>query len=299
MMLKRYSQPAYYTFESLSRLDGLVHAVFTRWGGVSNPPFASLNVSLAVGDDPAAVAENRRRVATAMGVSLDNLVMAQQVHGSEVAVIGPEYLKRPLLAPAIPDQPDPARLPLTIPSADALVTNVPGLALCLHFADCVPIILGDPEHRAVGLVHAGWRGTLEGIAQRTVQAMMRAFGTRPAALWAAIGPSIGPCCYTIDAQRAAMVQAAFPWWQEVLTLSPFRTTPGNASPSLRAEANLKRISFDLWTANRRQLLEMGLLPNHIEVASICTACSTADFYSYRAEGRKTGRFAVAACLVVG
>jgi len=289
-MLKHHSQPAYYTFKGLSQMDGLIHAVFTRWGGVSNPPFATLNVSLAVGDDPAAVAENRRRVAAAMGVAVSNLVMARQVHGSEVAVIGPEYLKRPPTMTSVNGPPGPVEADPAMPSADALVTNVPGLALCLHFADCVPIILSDPEHGAVGLVHAGWRGTLEGIARRTVQTMMRAFGTRPAALWAAIGPAVGPCCYTIDDQRADLVRASFPWWPEVLvTPASGMTTEDETSPGAKGGSNS---IFNLWEANRRQLEEVGLLPDRIEVAGICTACATADFYSYRAEGGRTGRFAV-------
>jgi YfiH family protein len=265
----------YYRFANLAACDNLVHAVSTRLGGVSRGHLATLNLSYSVGDDPAAVVENRQRLSAALGLALDDWVAAHQVHGARVALVGAAERGRG----ARPDTSQTVQCigarqhTSALPETDALITAQPGLLLNLRLADCAPIFLFDPAHHAVGLAHAGWRGTVANVAAATVQAMAAAFGSRPGDLRAGIGPAIGPCCYAIGADVARQVQAALPWAAEVLAERPDNS-----------------LHLDLWEANRRALLAAGLRPEHIEVAALCPACHTAEFYSHRAERWRTGRF---------
>lgn len=234
--------------------DGiLVQGIFTRRGGVSRGPWKGPNVGHAAGDEWRAVEANRIRICRALNIPRQALTTAQQVHGVHIAHVRPEGLGR------------------TFPATDGLVTNVPGIALMLHFADCVPLLFFDPRHLAVGLAHAGWRGTLAGIANRMAEAMDSAFGSRPEDLMAGIGPAIGPCCYEVGHGLARRVQAQFPQWPDLIHWQ-------KGAPY-----------FDLWLANRRQLEAAGV--RSIAMAECCTACHVEEFYSYRAEGGQTGRFA--------
>ncbi|PID74116.1 MAG: multicopper polyphenol oxidase [Desulfobacterales bacterium] len=165
--------PVWFTHPGLGRMPGVRHGFFTRIGGVSPPPFASLNISRGGGDDPACVRENRLRVQAAMGN--DRLFFIRQVHGTGVAVIRKN---------------DP--VPEEAPEADAVITNRRNLNLVIQTADCQPVLLYDPKRRAAGAVHAGWRGSVADIAGVTVGEMKRVFGTDPADLAACIGPSLGP-----------------------------------------------------------------------------------------------------------
>ena len=251
----------YYQFESLERFGKrgkLQHGVFTRLGGVSAPPFATLNTGHTVGDDPAAVAENYRRICGALGVDATSIASGYQVHGVDVAVIGPQ---------------DSGHVR---PSTDVLVTNQPNIPLMQRFADCTPLVLYDPVRRALGLAHAGWRGTVRRVAIEAVRAMGRAFGCRPADIVAGVGPSIGPCCYEIG-QVAGQIRKAFPNGDRWLVVQ-------------RSGA----VHLDLWSANLQHLQAMGI--RQVEVAGLCTACHTEEFFSHRAERGHTGRFGVLAML---
>ena len=245
----------YYRFANLAPYGEVVHGVFTRLGGVSASPFVSLNVGRSVGDDPRAVEANHGLIYQALSISPDDIATAHQVHSSRVAVVGVGERGR------------------AIPGTDALVTGAPGVALMLRFADCVPIALYDPVKRVVGLVHAGWRGTVQGIARRAVLAMVEAYGSRPADIVAGIGPSIGPCCYQIGRNVVQLVREAFADW-----------------PSLLRRQGDGSFHFDLWEANRQQLAQVGV--GEIEVAGVCTACHNDEFFSHRADGPRTGRFGV-------
>jgi len=234
--------------------DGiLMQGVFTRQGGVSRGPWMGLNVGYRVGDELRAVEANHIHICRALHIQRQALTTAQQVHGVHVAQVRPEALGG------------------AFPATDGLVTNVPGVALMLRFADCVPLLLFDPRHLAVGLAHAGWQGTLGGIANRMAETMESAFGSRPEELMAGIGPAIGPCCYKVGRELAARVQAQFPQWPDLIHWQ-------DGSPY-----------FDLWLANRRQLEAAGV--RSIAMAERCTACHVEEFYSHRAEGGHTGRFA--------
>lgn len=250
----------YYQFAGLARHHGLRHAIFTRHGGVSRPPWDTLNVGRAVGDSPAAVEENHRRICASLEVRREDIATAYQVGGAHVGVVNGDHQGT------------------VTPATDALVTATPGVALMLRFADCLPILLYDPIQRALGLVHAGWRGTIARVAQQAARAMVAAFNCRPEDLVAGIGPGIGPCCYQVGDEVAAAVRAAFPAGDSLLIRQP------DGSHHL-----------DLWAANAWQLREMGV--GTVEVAGLCTACRTDEFFSHRGEGGRTGRFAAVALLL--
>lgn len=246
--------------EAWASLD-VIHAISDRHGGVSAPPYGSLNLGLHVGDDEQAVLENRRRFAHALNVDADALVVGEQVHGTTVAVVTAEQRGRGAM--------DRAN---ALPGVDALVTDVPGVVLFGLFADCVPVLLYDPRRRVVGLAHAGWKGTVGRIAQRTVRMLADAFGTRPADCHAAIGPAIGPCCFEVGEEVADRFRAA--------------------NPELVLEST-DRPRVDLWEANACQLREAGIAPERISVARLCTRCLQAVFFSHRGDGGRTGRMAAA------
>lgn len=241
--------------EVLERM-GVPHAVFGRLGGTSLSPFDSLNTGHTVGDAPEAVAANMARIARALGVALEDLVTARLVHGAQVAVVGPQDRGR------------------VVPSTDALITASPEVVLFLRFADCVPLLLFDARTGAVGLGHAGWKGTVEGIATAMVEAMRQAFGSRPEEVVGALGPAIGPCCYAIGPDVEALV----------------RQRLSHMAGEVLGTRN-GRVHLDLWEANRRQLLEAGV--GQIEVSGVCTACRRDLFFSHRGDGGRTGRFGVA------
>ena len=243
---------AYYTFDSLRDNGTLVHAISTRHGGVSPAPFATLNLSRYIGDDPANVAHNLGRLHDALGLDDRATISASQAQADEVVIVGA------------------AQRGTVVQHVDALVTNEPNVPLLLRYADCVPILFYDPIHRAIGVVHAGWRGTVLKIAAKTVQKMIDAFGTHPRDLIACIAPSIGPCCYTIGDEVIKRVRESFDNADELL-----HSTNGH-------------IHFDLWQANAHQLRQLGV--EQIEIAQLCTAHHTDDFFSYRAENKVTGRF---------
>ncbi|MDQ7857531.1 MAG: peptidoglycan editing factor PgeF [Armatimonadota bacterium] len=236
------------------RRFGASHAFTTRTGGVSVAPFETLNLGRGVGDDPDAVRTNRARALAALGRSPDDHVEAAQVHGAAAATV------------------DRRHRGATIPAVDILISADPAVVLAMHGADCVPLLLLDPVRGAVAAVHAGWRGAASDAAGAAVRAMARACGTEPAALLAAIGPAIGPCCYEVDGPVFDRFHA-WPWRDEVF----HATGPG-------------RWQFDLWQAIRRQLLAAGLRDGAVATVGLCTACHSALFYSHRRD-RRTGRTA--------
>ena len=255
MERKRENGLVYYQFEQLAQLDGVKHAVFTRRGGVSSPPFDSLNVGSTVGDDPNSVAANRVRMAEALGLREEDSQTTWQVHGA-VVVTAAE-------GPPIGDLP---------PKADGIITDQADVPLVMRFADCVPLIFYDPVRRVVGLAHAGWRGTVAGIGPATVRAMAETYGSRPEDIFAGVGPSIGPCHYEVGPEVVAQVREAF----------------GSTQGLVEAGTESHGPHLDLWEANRRALEKSGV--RRIGVSGLCTACHTHEFFSHRAEAGRTGRF---------
>ncbi len=252
-----------YRFENLDVCCGIQHGVFTRLGGVSAKPFDSLNVGATVGDDLKNVHVNRERMAQAMGVQGKDTYTTWQVHGADVLVVRGN---RP--QPWPPEQ------------ADAIITTECGRPLVMRFADCVPLIFCDPVRHVIALAHAGWRGTVMGVGPTTVETMRDAFGCRPEDIVVGIGPSIGPCCYQVGPEVVSQVRGAFSSVDGLIH---------------RHDRNGCKPYFDLWAANRRALEDVGV--RQIELAGMCTACHTHEFYSHRADQGKTGRFGV--LIVIG
>ena len=242
----------YYQFENLG--DGLTQAVFTRRGGLSPEPWAELNIGGTVGDNLDRVRENRQRALAALGRDPGSVYDVWQVHGVNVAIA---------------EEPRPPEMPH--PEADIILTNSPGITLLMRFADCVPVLLHDPICKVIGIAHAGWMGTVLGAARIAVETMQAHFGSNPADVRAAIGPSIGPDHYKVGPDVVAQVRQAFR--EEASRLLSERTGS---------------IYFDLWAANRLALEQAGV--KQIELAGLCTACHIEDWYSHRAEQGRTGRF---------
>ena len=257
------------TFAHLAALPGLAHAVSTRAGGVSAGPFAALNLGLHVGDDPAAVLENRARLCATLGLSLEDIVVGAQVHGGEVAVVGRADRGR-----GARDHAD------AVPGVDALVNDAPGVGLLVLAADCVPLVLVDPVRGAVGVAHAGWRGVAVGVAGRAVGAMAAAFGCAPRDLRAGIGPAIGAADYVVGPDVVAALG---------------RGWGAAAGAWLGADAAGRR-TLDLAGAVRDQLVGAGLDARHVATMPHSTAADTARFYSHRAEGGRTGRLGALVAL---
>jgi YfiH family protein len=252
MQQKTHRALVYYQFANLSGRAGLAHGIFTRLGGHSPPPWDSLNTGHSVGDDPEVVEANRALMYEALGVCREDVVTPHQVHSRIVCVV---------------DERDRGQV---LSETDALVTATPGVMLMLRFADCVPILLYDPVRRAAGLAHAGWRGTVANMAGAAVQTMVDELGCCSENLMAGIGPSIGPCCYEVGADVAEAASSAFP----------------GADDLLEPRSN-GRWHLDLWAVNRRQLTAAGV--QRVEVAGVCTACRTDEWFSHRAERGRTGR----------
>ncbi len=250
MQQHRVNSLAYYTFESLD--DKVTHAISTRHGGVSPAPFDTLNLSVTAGDAPSNVNSNVKLLHEALALDIPATVTASQAQADKIAIV------------------DASHRGMWIQNVDALITNQRHLPLLLRYADCVPILLHDPTHRAIAIVHAGWRGTAAQVVAKSIRAMQQAFGTRTQDVIACIGPSIGPCCYAIGQDVISQIRTAFSNADSLLTKQ-------NGSTHL-----------DLWQANAMQLLELGV--EQIEIAKICTADHTDEFYSWRAENKNTGRF---------
>lgn len=246
---------AYYRFSSLEH-PSLVQAVFTRLGGASSVPFDGLNVGLSVGDEPTAIEHNSTLIYKAFGIQANQVITSHQVHGVNVSRV------------------DNNAGGTVIADTDAMVTDRAGVYLFMRFADCVPIVLWDPIHSAVALVHAGWQGTLKQIIKAAVDRMVTEYNTQPDVLRAGIGPAIGPCCYQVGPEVVAKVQETLPDAPGILSQ---QTANGHAY-------------LDLWAANRIQLARCGV--RQIEVAGKCTCCHQDEFYSHRGSGGRTGRFAV-------
>ncbi len=243
-----------FLFADHLRAAGIPHAFTTRNGGWSRGPFSSLNLGRGVGDDAATVERNRAAVLRALDLDSRHHVEAMQVHGATVAVVGSA---------------DAGRI---LEGADGLITADADVVLAVHAADCVPVLLADLRHGVVAAIHSGWRGTAAGIVPQAVALMRDRFGSAAAEILAAIGPSIGPCCYEVDEPVIGQLRR-WAWWEQVIL------------PNARG-----RWQLDLRAAIRRQLVACGVSEGHVDALELCTSCRPALFFSYRREGT-TGRMA--------
>lgn len=239
----------------------------TRLGGVSAPPYTSLNLGTHVGDDLTHVVENRRRLLEAAGSSLDRSVWCRQVHEATVAVVGEHDAGRG--ARSDDD---------VVDGTDAMVTTATDLTLLVMVADCVPVAVADPVRGAIGVAHAGWRGTVAHVTRRTVEVMVGELGCEAEDLVAVVGPSIGPDAYEVGPEVVEQAEEAFPGG-------------GVVAPAADGKGH-----FDLWRANHLDLVAAGVRPDRIEVAARSTVAEPDLFFSARGAPDPTGRFAVGATL---
>jgi YfiH family protein len=242
-----------YHFPALSKEAGLRHAVYTRRGGVSQPPYDNLNTGYGVGDEEERVTTNLLIIRKSMEAR--DLLYMNQVHGTNVLVF---------------DREEGVASGGGGTAADAMITDLSGVALMVKQADCQGVILFDPRNRVIANVHCGWRGNRANILGKVVDRMKRSFGVSPAEMRAAIGPSLGPCCAEFTSHRTLFPES----------FKPFMVSKNH---------------FDLWGISLWQLLEAGVRKERIEVAGICNRCRTDLFFSFRGEGT-TGRFATVVML---
>ena len=244
------------------RDTGLVTDGFsTRLGGVSEGCFSSLNLSFDRGDDRAAVEENFRRMGEALGVRCEDMVLSQQTHTTNIRIVTDGDRGKGITRER--DYTD----------IDGLITNVPGICLVTTYADCVPLYFLDPVKKVIALSHSGWRGTVGKIGKKTVELMHDNFGSDPADILAAVGPSVCQDCYEVSADVTDRFKEVFDRsaWDEL-----FYEKPDG------------KYQLDLWKANEKIFLEAGIREDHIAVTNVCTHCNSGILYSHRAMGDERG-----------
>lgn len=263
MIKKNKNLLSMWFFQNLLKYREIQHFVTTRIGGFSNQPYDSLNLGFHVGDNPEIVMKNRERLALALGIPLTNFTIARQIHGSNVEIITDDL--RGIGA---------FHHETAINATDAMVTSDPHICLMVLQADCVPILFFDVKKRVIGVAHAGWRGTIRMVAQNTVKILQEKFNCLPKDILAGIGPSIGPCCYEIGQETIAQIKKVF----------------HNGNGYICKETPPGKGYFNLWEANKTQLMHMGIPEKNIEIARICTRCNHKLLFSYRQQNTETGRF---------
>ncbi len=247
----------YLQAEVFAQCDFLTHAFCTRQGGGSREEYKSLNVSFREGDEEFQVLQNWGKLADSFAIPIENFLVLNQVHGDGILTLknqAPGFSSRNEL------------------NYDAAITNRPGMALCIKTADCVPVFIVDTKKKVIAAVHAGWRGTAMGITAKVIQLMQKQYGSLPKDILAAVGPSIGLCCYEVDS----------------LVADAFAVQKGKKKFLFRVAAKNKWM-LDLPEANRRQILDCGIPEANLELSGFCTVCNQDLFFSHRGSGGVTGR----------
>jgi len=250
--------------------SGLVsHGFSTRVGGVSQGKYASMNFAFTTGDNPEHVMENYRRMAKALGVKRERMVLSFQTHTVHVRRVTGEDAGKGIVKER--DYRD----------VDGLITDVPGITLVTFYADCVPLYFLDPIHKAIGLSHSGWRGTVRRMGKVTLEAMKDAYGSNPKDVLCCIGPSICQDCFEVGEEVILEFRKEFDrqYWEELF----YRKDNG-------------RYHLDLWRANQIILKEAGAEEGHIQVTDICTHCNPDYLFSHRTMGNERGNLAAFLCL---
>lgn len=255
----------YLSFKALEDTGMVVNGFSTRLGGASKGRFATMNFSYSRKDEPAAVLENFTRMADALGVERDRMVVSYQTHTTNVRRVTREDEGKGVIRER--DYRD----------VDGLITDVPGITLVTFYADCVPLYLVDQAHRAIGLSHSGWRGTVKRMGQVTMDAMKEAFGTRPEDLTVCIGPSICRDCFEVGEEVAEAFAEAFDarYRDELYS--------ANGKPG--------KYQLDLWKANEIIFREAGVPKGQIHTTNICTMCNSDYLFSHRRVGEERGNLA--------
>lgn len=260
----------YLTFPLLEQISGIVHGFSTRLGGVSGGDVGTMNMSFGREPDRENVLENHRRLAAAVGYDPEQLVFSSQTHTTNVRRVGAAdcgcgYLRE-----------------RDFDDVDGLITNEPGVVLATFYADCVPLLLVDPIHRAIGSSHSGWRGTVADMGGATLRAMHREFGTDPVDVIAAIGPSICQDCYEVSEDVIEQFCAAY---EKALW------------PRLFCRKENGKYQLNLQEACRQNFLRAGMRAERISLPDLCTCCNPQFLYSHRASGGRRGNLAAVLGLV--
>ena len=250
-------------FKRLAEHPGIKHGCSTRVGGVSEGWFSSMNLGFGRGDADENVLANYDRLCNAMGFSKEQVVLPDQVHDTVVRRATKADCGKGIVKPR------------DYECVDAQITNEPGVALAVFGADCVPVFFYDPVKKAIGTAHAGWRGTIGRIAEKTVQAMEREFGSKRSHIEAYIGISVCSDCYVVGGEVAERFLAEFP---EATAQSEEQKKDGTCQ-------------LDLWKVNRRILEQAGVLPENIVIGGVCTKCHSDVLFSHRVAGNKRGNMA--------
>ena len=254
--------------------EGITAFCTTRHGGYSCGSYGEFNINHYCGDTQEAIQKNRGLLCDKLGITDDHLLMPHQVHGTGICQITPGFLS------ASAD-----RQAAGLEGMDAVMTDVPGVCIGVSTADCIPIILYDPIHRAVCTVHAGWRGTVQRIAREALQVMIGAYGSEPAQLQAVIGPGISLAAFEVgDEVYDAFAAAHFPMETIARQMMAMDGTP------------VEKWHIDLWACNRLQLEALDVQPENIHVSGICTWQHCDDYFSARRLGINSGRILTAAII---
>lgn len=259
----------FFVFPGLSQFKEILHFITTRQGGYSEMPFDTFNLAFHVGDKEENVFKNRAKLAQSFSISLQNFTESNQVHGTGIAIINQEERRNRAIDGLT-----------TIKSSDAMITDQKNICLLIFVADCVPVLLYDRRKKIIALVHAGWKGTVSLITQKTIQRMQSHWSCSSEDIFCAIGPSIGPCCYQVGSEVIKKFRAVFPKEQNIINLV---SSDGKGY-------------LDLWETNRWQLLYSQVPEKNIEVARLCTFCHSEIFFSSRKDNGYTGRFAAGIML---
>lgn len=264
-----YGEVVCLTFPILERIEGVIHGFSTRLGGVSQGDVGTMNLSFGRESSRENVMENHRRLAAAIGYSPECLVFSRQTHTTNVMVVGKEDCGLGYTRERDYDD------------IDGLVTNVPGVALMTFYADCVPLLLVDPVHRAIGTSHSGWRGTVANMGGATIEVMRREYGTDPKDVVAAIGPSICQDCYEVSEDVIEQFRSAYS--RELWPRLFYRKPDG-------------KYQLNLWEACRQNFIGAGVPEKQISLPDICTCCNPKVLFSHRASGGKRGNLAAVLML---
>lgn len=268
MSLNNADSVPFLTYDRLSKIEFINHAFSTRLGGVSEGEFTSMNLAFNRGDKEENVTENYKRICKSAGFDYNTLTASSQDHHTFVRNVTKENIGVGIYKPK------------DIESVDALITNQKGITLVTYYADCTPLFFVDKSKKAIGLAHAGWRGTVGRIGQKVVEKMQESFGTNPSDIVAAIGPAISVCCYEVDKPCAENFYAL-----ENLDTSKFVFPKGNG-----------KYMIDLLETNRQILVSSGIKNENIIISDLCTNCNSNLLWSHRATKGHRGTMSAFMCI---
>ena len=245
----------YLSYPILEKTGIVNHGFSTRLGGVSTGHCATMNISTTRGDDPDAIIENKKRIASAIGVEVDSMTFTHQTHTTNVAIVREEDKGTRFM------------------ETDGMITNVPGICLVTFYADCVPLYFVDPVKKAIGMSHSGWRGTVGKMGKVTVEKMVETYGCDPKDMIAAIGPSICQDCYEVSEDVIEEFKNNFKenLWNDIF----YQKENG-------------KYQLNLWRANEEVFLEAGIMKENIAVTNVCTHCNPDILFSHRTSGFNRG-----------